>query len=108
MSDAPSAPPLCDQLLVDFPTRRRPTVRFASTDTVFPVRSTLTMIRHNEELWYSVRDVEMMKIERNLDATTLRKMLHTPSTEDFKQARVHGCQAVGLEKALDPTQARSK
>ena len=106
MSDEPSAP--CDQLLVDFPTRRRPTVRFASTAKIFPVRSTLTMIRHNEELWYSKRDEKTMKMQMRLDAAALRRILLSASTEDLKEGGFHASQAVGLEKALDPTQSKSK
>ena len=92
MLDEPSV--LCDQLLVDFPTRRRrrPTVHFASTATVFPVRSTLTMIRHNEELWYSKRDEETMKMQMRLEAAALRRTL-------LQEGDVHVSQAVGLEKS---------
>ena len=59
-----------DQLVVDFPTatRLRPTVRFASseTETVLPIRSTLTMIRHKDELWYSSRtDIATMRIQED-------------------------------------------
>ena len=92
MLDEPSV--LCDQLLVDFPTRRRrrPTVHFASTAIVFPVRSALTMIRHNEELWYSKRDEETMKMQMRLEAAALRRTV-------LQEGDVHVSQAVGLEKS---------
>ena len=107
MSDDASA--LCDdQLLVDFPTRRRPTVRFDSSVTVFPVRSTLTMIRRKDELWYSKRDVETMKMQTRIDATYLRRTLRARSAEHLEEGGAHVSQAVGLEEALDPTLARSK
>lgn len=109
MSDEPSA--LSDQLqlLVDFPARRpTTTVRFDSRPTVYPVRSTLTMIRHKEELWYSKWDVLTMRTQMRLDAATLRRSLLAHSTEDHQVEDVHVSQVVGLEKALDPTQAESK
>ena len=108
MSEASS--PLGDQLLVDFPTRRRPTVRFASSATVQPVRSTLTMICHREELWYSKRDEAAMKTQMRLDAITLRRtLLASSSAEDIIMGgAVHVSQVAGLEKALDPTEAKSK
>ena len=102
-----------DQLVVDFPTatRLRPTVRFASseTETVLPIRSTLTMIRHKDELWYSRTDIATMRIQRTLDVTALRRTLFAPS-EDFDDGGVHVSvsQVVGLEAVLNPTEARSK
>ena len=106
MSEAPNA--LCDQLLVDFPTRRRPSVRFAPSATVQPVRSTLTMICHKEELWYSKRDEAAMKVQRKIDVITLRRAILAHSAEDIKGGAVHVSQVAGLEEALDPTEAKSK
>ena len=99
-----------DELLVDFPTRRRPkaTVRFDSSATVHPVRSTLTMISNKEELWYSRRDEAAMKRQRRLDASNLRRTLLTSTAKDLDEGGVHGSQVAGLEKAVDPAQARSK
>mmetsp|Transcript_3083 Transcript_3083/g.4740 ORF Transcript_3083/g.4740 Transcript_3083/m.4740 type:complete len:162 (-) Transcript_3083:63-548(-) len=111
MSSSKYSPPtaLCDQLLVDFPIRRRPTtVRFASRATVFPIRSTLTMIVNKEELWYSKRDVKTMKLERKSDATTLARTLLAPSAEHLKEGDVHVSQAIGLEKLVNPIQAKKE
>ena len=107
MSDDASA--LCDdELLVDFSTRRRPSVRFASSaDTVFPIRSTLTMIRRKDELWYSRIDVEAMTLQMRLEANNLRRTLLT-SAEDLEEEGLHVSQAVGLEKVINPTLARGK
>eukprot|EP00985_Skeletonema_marinoi_P024066 scaffold16477_cov83-Skeletonema_marinoi.AAC.1 len=105
-SSPPSA--LCDQLLVDFPTRRRPTVRFASSATVFPIHSTLTMISKQEELWYTKTDVKTMKLERKSDAIALARILLAPSAEHLKEGGVHVSQAIGLEKLLNPIQAKSE
>ena len=104
MSEAPSA--LCDNLLVDFPARRRSSVSFASTDTVHPIRSTLTMISHNEELWYSKSDEIAMKTQMRIDAITLRRS----SVEDLKEGGgLHVSQMVGLEAlVVGPVQAKSK
>ena len=99
---------LCDQFLVDFPTRRRSTVRFASTVKVLPIRSTLTMICHKDELWYSKRDEETMKIERKLDAIVLERTLLAPSAEDLTGGGVHVRQAVGLEKEVNHIPAKSE
>eukprot|EP00984_Skeletonema_dohrnii_P026201 scaffold15512_cov90-Skeletonema_dohrnii-CCMP3373.AAC.2 len=103
-SSPPSA--LCDQLLVDFPTRRRPTVRFASSATVFPIHSTLNMISNQEELWYTKRDVQTMKHERKSDAIALARILLAPSAEHLKEGGVHVSQAIGLEKLVNPIQAK--
>eukprot|EP00986_Skeletonema_menzelii_P000748 scaffold212_cov138-Skeletonema_menzelii.AAC.1 len=97
------------QLIVDFPTaslQPTATVRFASSPTVIPIRSTLTMIRDKNELWYSKTEEETMRIQRTLDAATLRRTLLEPSAEDLEDGGVHVSQAVGLEKALNPTEAR--
>ena len=97
-----------DQLVVGFSARRRPSVRFASSaDTVFPVRSTLTMISSKHELWYSRRDVETMTLQMRLDATNLRRTLLT-SADDLEEEGFHVSQAVGLEKVINPTLARGK
>eukprot|EP00985_Skeletonema_marinoi_P003667 scaffold1601_cov140-Skeletonema_marinoi.AAC.4 len=104
MIDAPSD--LCDQLIVDFPTRNQSTVRFASTVEVLPIRSTLTMIGHKEELWYTSRDFKTMKLQRRSDAIDLGRILLAPSDEDLMEGGVHVSQAVGLEKAVNPIQAR--
>ncbi len=98
---------LVGRLLVDFPTCRR-TLRFAPQATVIPIRSTLTMISDKRELWYSKRDVENMKLERDSDAVTLAKKLLTPSAEDLNEGGIHVSQVIGLEKAVNPTQARGK
>ena len=111
-NDAPptTSSDLRDQLLVDFPSRRQPTVSFSPTATVFPIRSTLTMIRHKEDLWYSQKDVDTMKLERTFDAIaiTLRRKLLAPSAEDLREGGLHVSQAVGLEKLINPIQAKSK
>ena len=99
------------QLIVDFPTaslQPTATVRFASSPTVIPIRSTLTRIRDKNELWYSKTEEETMRIQRTLDAATIRRTLLEPSAEDLEDGGVHVSQAVGLEKALNPTEARSK
>jgi hypothetical protein len=103
----PTASALVGKLLVDFPTRRR-TLRFAPRATVFPIRSTLTMIFDKRELWYSERNVEEMKLERDADAITLARTLLSPSAEDLREGGVHVSQVIGLEKAVNPTQARGK
>ena len=112
MTNAPTATANAlrdEDLLVNFPNRRRPkaTVRFDSI-TVHPVRSTLTMIGHKEELWYSRRDEAAMKRQRRLDATNLRRTLLTSTAGDLDDGGVHGSQVAGLEKAVDPAQAKSK
>ena len=102
-----SEDPCSQQLLVDFPTHRRPSVRFASTDTVHPIRSTLTMISHKEELWYSKSDEITMKTQMRIDAITLRRT----SAEDLKEegGGLHVSQMVGLEAlVVGPAQAQSK
>jgi hypothetical protein len=100
---------LGDQLLVDFPTRRRrPTVRFDPQVTVHPIRSTLTMIFDKRELWYSGRDVDDMKLERNSDAIALARTLLSPSAEDLKEGGIHVSQANGLDNAVNPIEAKSK
>jgi hypothetical protein len=100
---------LDDQLLVDFPTRRRrPTVRFVPQCTVFPIRYTLTMISDKQELWYLKRDVDEMKLERTSDAIALARTLLSPSDEDLKEGGIHVRQAIGLEKAANPIEAQSK
>jgi hypothetical protein len=110
MSDEPSD--LCDELLVGFSTRRRPSVRFISSVSVNPVRSTLTMICHQDELWYSRRDVETMKMQRNVDAITLRRALlaSSASAQDLggAVAHAHASEVIGLEKVINPALARSK
>ena len=105
MSDEPSD--LCNELLVGFSARRRPSVRFISSVSVNPVRSTLTMICHQDELWYSRRDVETMKIQRNVDAITLRRALLS-SAQDLGERGAHASEVIGLEKVINPTKAKSK
>ena len=96
----------CNQLLVDFPTHRRPSVRFTSTDEVHPIRSTLDMISHKEELWYSKRDETTMKMQMRIDAITLRRTFAADITEE---GGLHVSQMVGLEALVaNPTQAKSK
>ena len=103
---------LCDELLVGFSTRRRLSVRFISSVTVNPVRSTLTMICHKDELWYSRRDVETMKMQRTADAITLRRTLlaSSASAQDLGGAGAHAhvSEVIGLEKVINPTNAESK
>ena len=104
---SPSA--LDGQLLVDFPTRRRrPTVRFDTRPTVYPIQSTLTMISDKRELWYSRHEEEEMKIERNTDAIALARTLLSPSAEDLHEGGIHVSQAIGLEKTANPVEAKSK
>eukprot|EP00986_Skeletonema_menzelii_P005389 scaffold1950_cov143-Skeletonema_menzelii.AAC.1 len=99
MSSEEASSALCDQLIVNFPTRRRPTVRFASSVTVHPVHSSLTMICHKEELWYSKRDEATMKMQMRLDAITQRRALLASSADDLEQGvtTVHVSRVVGLE-----------
>ena len=104
--DEPNA--LCDELLVGFSARRRPSsVRFISSVSVNPVRSTLTMICHQDELWYSRRDVETMKMQRTADAITLRRTL-LASAEDLGEGGAHASEVIGLEKVINPSKAESK
>jgi len=63
------------------------------------------MISDKRELWYSRMDVEDMKLERNSDAIILARTLLSPSAEDLN---VHVSQAIGLDKAVNPVQAKSK
>ena len=110
-ADAPRHP--LDQLIVDFPTaaslRPTPTVRFASSPTVIPIRSALATNRQKDELWYSRTDGVAMRQQLRSDAITLRRTLLAPSSaEVLENGGVHVSQAVGLEKILDPTEARSK
>jgi hypothetical protein len=106
-NNTPTPSALVGKLLVDFPTCRR-TLRFAPQAAVFPVRSTLTMISDKRELWYSKREVEQMKLERDADAITLARTLLSASAEDLKEGGVHVSQAIGLERKVNPTQARGK
>ena len=109
-ADAPRDP--YDQLIVDFPTaaslRPTPTVRFASGPTVLPIRSALAMNPQQDELWYSRTDIATMRIQRRSDAATLRRTLLAPPAEVLENGGVHVSQAVGLEDALNLTEARSK
>jgi hypothetical protein len=111
-ADAPPSDPL-DQLIVDFPTaslRPTPTVRFASSPTVLPIRSASATITQQDDLWYSRTDRATMRQQMRSDAATLRRTLLTPPpAEVLENGGVHVSQAVGLEKILlDPTEARSK
>ena len=109
-ADAPRHP--LDQLIVDFPTanslRPTPTVRFASSPTVIPIRSASATITQQDDLWYSRTDIATMRQQMRSDAATLRRILLSPPTEILENGGVHVSQAVGLEKILDPTEARSK
>ena len=110
-ADAPRDP--LDQLIVDFPTaaslRPTPTVRFASSPTVLPIRSALAMNPQQDELWYSRTDIATMRQQMISDAATLRRTLLVPPAAILENGGVHVSQAVGLEKILlDPTEARSK
>ena len=66
------------------------------------------MISNKEELWYSKMDVKTMKLERKSDATTLARTLLAPSAEHLKEGDVHVSQAIGLEKLVNPIQAKSE
>ena len=66
------------------------------------------MISDKRELWYSRRDVDEMKIERNSDAISLARTLLSPTAEDLKEGGIHVSQAIGLDKAVNPIQAKSK
>jgi hypothetical protein len=66
------------------------------------------MISDKQELWYSKRDLDEMKIERNSDAISLARTLLFPTAEDLKGGGVHVSQAIGLEKAVNPIEAKSK
>jgi len=61
------------------------------------------MIFDKRELWYSERNVEEMKLERDADAITLARTLLSPSAEDLREGGVHVSQVIGLEKAVNPT-----
>jgi hypothetical protein len=111
MSSSNSSSASSGRLLVDFPTRRRrrrPTVRFDPQLTVYPIQSTLTMIFDKRELWYSRMDVEDMKRQRNSNAIALAWRLLSPSAEDLQEGGIHVSQAIGLDKAVNPVQAKSK
>ena len=102
-----------DQLIVDFPNaasiRPTPTVGFASSPTVLPIRSASATITQQDDLWYSRIDRVTMRQQMRSDAATLRRILLSPPTEILENGGVHVSQAVGLEKILlDPTEARSK
>jgi hypothetical protein len=73
-----------------------------------PIRSTLTMISAEQELWYSKRDVDVMKLERNSDAIALARALLSPTAEDLEEGGIHVSQAIGLDKAVNPIEAKSK
>jgi hypothetical protein len=66
------------------------------------------MISDKRELWYSRWDVEDMKLERNSDAIALARTLLSPSAEDLQEGGIHVGQAIGLEKAVNPVEAKSK
>lgn len=105
MTTSPSAS--YDQLLVGFHTRRNPIVRFATHETVVPIRSTLTMISSKQELWYSKREADLMKLEMKSDAIILaRTLLATSSAQDLKNDGIHVSQAIGLEKVVNPIEAK--
>ena len=62
------------------------------------------MICRKVELWYSLIDVETMKMQRTADAVTLRRTLLS-SAEDLGDEVLHVSQAVGLERVINPTHA---
>jgi hypothetical protein len=66
------------------------------------------MISNQEELWYTKRDVKTMKLERKSDAIALTRILLAPSSEHLKEGGVHVSQAIGLEKLVNPSQAKSE
>jgi hypothetical protein len=66
------------------------------------------MISDKREMWYSMHEEEEMKIERNSDAIALARTLLPPSAEDLHEGGVHVSQAIGLEKVINPIQAKSK
>jgi hypothetical protein len=79
-----------NQLLVDFPARSRhrchehKQVRFASHITVQPITSVLAMCS-KQELWYSQRDVTMMRRTMKRDAAALAQTLLSPSAKDLEE-----------------------
>jgi hypothetical protein len=66
------------------------------------------MISDKRELWYSRRDVDGMKLERNSDAIALARTLLFPTAEDLKEGGIHVSQAIGLDNAVNPIEAKSK
>jgi len=52
--------------------------------------------------------VDEMKIERNSDAISLARTLLSPTAEDLKGEGVHVSQAIGLEKAVNPIEAKRR
>ena len=99
-----------DQLIVDFPNaaslRPTPTVRFASSPTVLPIRSASATNPQQDDFWYSMTDITTMRIQRRSDAATLRRTLLASPAEVLENGGVHVSQAVGLEDALNLTEAR--
>ena len=49
-----------------------------------------------------------MKLERKSDAIALARTLLSPTAEDLKEGGIHVSQAIGLDKAVNPIQAKSK
>ena len=45
---------------------------------------------------------------RNSDAIALARTLLSPSAQDLKEGRIHVSQAIGLEKTVNPVEAKSK
>jgi hypothetical protein len=49
-----------------------------------------------------------MKLDRNIDASALRRTLSSSSAADLQERGIHVSQAIGLEKAVNPIEAKSK
>jgi hypothetical protein len=59
---------------------------------------------------FGERDVKEMKLERDAAAITLAMTLLSPSAEDedLNEGGAHVSPVIGLEKAVNPAQARGK
>ena len=101
------------ELLVEFPARGRrrhcradKQVRFASHSTVQPITSVLAVCC-KQELWYSSKDVDMMRVEIRRDASALARTLLSPSAKDVEEG-IDISQAVGLDRHVNPIMRRSE
>ena len=78
---------------------------------MLPIRSALataTITQQDDFLWYSRTDIATMRQQRRSDAATLRRTLLVPPAAILENGGVHVSLAVGLEDALNLTEARSK
>jgi hypothetical protein len=73
-------------------------VRFASHSTLQSFTSVLAVCS-KQELWYSNREVRMMRLERNRDAFALVRALLSPSAEDMEEG-IDISKVVGLDKLV--------